>query len=380
MKRMKMIASAAIAATLVVAPLAGCGTSAQQAETQQADTQQQEPAQQASEEEQSVIDYMVLVNKQNKLPDGWEDEVDLVEEESLLYDEPARVERKAYEAYQALKEDLAKEGVSVELDSAYRSVAHQQEVVEEFTEQYGEDYVKTHVAVPGYSEHHTGLALDLFLVIDGEQVVENEDMLKHPEVWEKVHAKLADHGFILRYLEGKEDITGYDYEPWHIRYLDDEKVAHEIMDKGITFEEYLGVAEQAKEANAQAAEAEKASQPAGEYTVDYGTSKLYSHDDIDSAIAVVMDEFDGWKGCTMKSIAFTDDDTCTSNLEYANSLREEGAPEFDQAMVLTSTFHSPSVEEAQGTAWEPDTDYEDYSWTLARTDGGAWQLLAWGYA
>ena len=122
--------------------------------------------------------------------------------------------------------------------------------------------MKQYVAVPGFSEHHTGLALDLYLIIDGKDVVLNEDMVQYPEIWEKIHAKLADHGFILRYLEGKEDITGYSYEPWHIRYIDDPAVAKEIMDEGITLEEYLGVAEEAKAANKAAEEEAEAAEAA----------------------------------------------------------------------------------------------------------------------
>ena len=53
------------------------------------------------------------------------------------------------------------------------------------------------------------------------------------------HAKLADYGFILRYLDGMEHITGYGYEPWHIRYVKDVDIAKEISDAGITLEEYL---------------------------------------------------------------------------------------------------------------------------------------------
>ncbi len=184
------------------------------------------------------IDYMVLVNKENPLPETWEDELRIVRSVNSLGDE-VEIEEKAYEAYLQLKEALAEEGVYVDLDSAYRSVAEQQKIVDDFTERYGEDYVKQYVAVPGYSEHHTGLALDLYLNIDSVDVYMNEDMVLHPEIWEKIHARLADFGFILRYLEGKEDITGYAYEPWHIRYIDDIDIAGEIMEKGITLEEYL---------------------------------------------------------------------------------------------------------------------------------------------
>ena len=150
------------------------------------------------------------------------------------------VEEKAYDAYLELKDDLEKENVYVDLDSSRRSVAEQQKIWDDFTVKYGEDYTKRYVAVPGYSEHHTGLALDLYLNIDGVDVYENEDMVEYPEIWAKIHEKLAEHGFILRYLEGKESITGYGYEPWHIRYVGSADTAREIKEKGITLEEYLG--------------------------------------------------------------------------------------------------------------------------------------------
>lgn len=313
-----------------------------------------------------TIDYMVLVNKQHKLPDDWEANVDLVEQESLLYDDPVKVERKAYEAWAGLKEDLAAEDVLVELDSCYRSVAAQQEVMDEFTKEYGEEYAKRIVATPGYSEHHTGLALDLFLVIDDEYVYENEEMEKHPDVWEKVHAKLSEHGFILRYLPQRKIFTGYSYEPWHIRYIDDTDAAREIMDDALTFEEYLGEVQPCV---------------AG-CVVDYGKSDVYEDSDIDSALGTVLDEFCTWDGCVMTRFAYAGDDACGDDeLEYVNSLRDEGADEFSQAIVLVTDFRSPSAEQAEGTAWEPDTDYENYTWHLGRTDAdSAWQLLTWGYA
>ncbi|MCR5795847.1 MAG: M15 family metallopeptidase [Solobacterium sp.] len=184
------------------------------------------------------IDYLALVNKENALPADWEETVETVHMTNSLGDD-VEVEKAAYDAYLKLKEDLEADGVYVDLDSARRSVEAQQEIVDSFTEKYGEDYVKRYVAVPGYSEHHTGLALDLYLVIDGRDVYLNEDMVEYPEIWAKIHEKLGKYGFILRYLEGKEAITGYSYEPWHIRYVNDPKIASEIMEKGITLEEYL---------------------------------------------------------------------------------------------------------------------------------------------
>ena len=189
--------------------------------------------------EKKGIDYLVLVNKENKLPDDWEEKLETVTVKNSLGDD-VEVEKEAYDAYLKLKEALAAEDVHVDLDSARRSVEEQQRIWDDFMEKYGETYTKRTVAVPGYSEHHTGLALDLYLNIDGEDVYYNEDMVEYPEVWEKIHAKLAEFGFILRYLDGKEAITGYGYEPWHIRYVGSVEIAKEITDKGITFEEYLG--------------------------------------------------------------------------------------------------------------------------------------------
>ena len=105
-------------------------------------------------------------------------------------------------------------------------------------EKYGEEYTVSHVAVPGYSEHHTGLALDLFLIVDGQIMYENEDLEKYPEIWAKIHELAPDYGFILRYPEGKEDITGYSYEPWHLRYVGAD-LAKVITEEGLTLEEYI---------------------------------------------------------------------------------------------------------------------------------------------
>lgn len=118
---------------------------------------------------------------------------------------------------------------------------------------------------------------------------------------------------------------------------------------------------------------------AADFELDYGTSELYTKDDIDAAVDAIMAEFNTWKGAQMKKLAFTDDATCEDNVAYVNELRDEGADEFDQAIVFTSTFHSPSAKDAENTAWNPDTDYEGWTWFLARTDGGEWELLTWGY-
>ena len=196
------------------------------------------------------IDYMVLVNRLHPLPEGWEDDISTVTVTNSVGDS-VEVETKAYAAYLLLKADLEKnDGIYLELDSGRRSVAEQQDIMDRFIAKYGADYAAKTVAVPGYSEHHTGLALDLYFRLRNDDgtftdVYYNEDMTK-PEyrgIWEAIHAKLADYGFILRYPPDTQSVTGYDYEPWHIRYLDNAETAGKIMGQpGMTLEAWLGAA------------------------------------------------------------------------------------------------------------------------------------------
>ena len=200
---------------------------------------------------QQKYDYLVLVNKQNKLPDDWEANVVLVDaqndmtgiemndDNSYLATDVFKVETKTLEAFRQLQAACAKDGITILLDSTYRSVARQEELWAEFEKEYGEDYCKKYVAVPGYSEHHTGLVIDICIVKDGVIINDNDQMIAEKDIFSKIHAKLADYGFILRYLEGKDYITGYSYEPWHFRYVGVD-AAKEITEKGLTLEEYLG--------------------------------------------------------------------------------------------------------------------------------------------
>ena len=363
MKKMLSIAIICMAACLA---LAGCGTneastsasaSSASSASPSSDSAQTSSASAPSEAEQSQgIDYLALVNKLNPLPDGWEDALETVHMTNSVGDD-VEVEKKAYDAYLELKAELEQEGVYVDLDSARRSVADQQRIMDEFTKEKGADYAKKTVATPGFSEHHTGLALDLYLIIDGKDVTENDDMMQYPEVWEKIHAKLADHGFILRYLDGDEHITGYGYEPWHIRYLDNVDIAKDITSQGITFEEY------------------KAGKVYPEVAYDYGKSDLYTTEELEQAAIQAKCEFATFAGCELHSLRYAGDECNTKkNLDWLNSLDENA--KYTQVAELLSDFHSP-VE--GGGAWEPDTEMKDYQWWLAREEGKGWQLVTFGY-
>ena len=188
-----------------------------------------------------ILDYLVLVNKQFKLPDNWEKALRprLMTIPDFEGDKDHQVERETYLMFLKLRDSLLLDGIQIELDSCYRSVEAQEDLWQRFEKEYGLEYVQKYVAVPGYSEHHTGLAIDICLVKDGVTIDENDDMIAERDIFAVIHQKLADYGFILRFPEGKEDITGYSYEPWHLRYVGSPEIAHEIMDAGITLEEYL---------------------------------------------------------------------------------------------------------------------------------------------
>ena len=305
--------------------------------------------------EEEGIDYMVLVNKLNKLPEDWESKLKTVHFTNSI-GEDVEVEEKAYEAYQKLQKDLEAEGIYVDLDSARRSIEAQQQIVDDFTAEYGAEYTAKVVAVPGYSEHHTGLALDLYLIVDGKDIIYNEDLVTYPEIWEAIHAKLAQYGFILRYLEGKEHITGYAYEPWHIRYIDDPEAAKEIMDKGMTFEGYLGAVNET------------------DVTLDCGSSELYTEEEIDEVITLIKCRFASWKDCELHSITYAGDEASAEGLEYINSLDENS--QYSRCMELLMDFHSPKEESG---SFEPDYEYENYQWYVGLNEKDEWDIVSWGY-
>ena len=183
--------------------------------------------------------YLVLVNKENKLPDNWEEIAELVEVKNS-FGKYLKIEKETLEKFNELRSDLLKEWVDIELDSAYRSFSIQNEFFEKFKEEYGEEYASNYAAPAGYSEHHTWLAIDICLKKEnGEIISENHEMIVELWVFDKVHKKMVEYWFILRYPDWKDSITWYSYEPRHLRYIWDADIAKEIMEKWLTLEEYL---------------------------------------------------------------------------------------------------------------------------------------------
>ena len=185
-------------------------------------------------------DFLILVNPFHKIPDEYFDGLELVEMRGYD-DEVFRVEKQTARQFCELQKASADKGIRILLSSAYRSIEKQQAIKEEFIAEYGEDYARRFVAAPGYSEHHTGLALDFVAEIGGRWLIENNEIIERAGELQPVYELLPEYGFILRYLKGKEEITGYPAEPWHIRYVGDPEAAARIAAQGIVLEEYLRI-------------------------------------------------------------------------------------------------------------------------------------------
>lgn len=154
------------------------------------------------------------------------------------------VDRRMYPDLQEMMDDARREGLSPMVCSGFRSVEDQQELYEDKVRQFlAEGFSQSEaeaesikwVAYPGTSEHHTGLAVDIVSVynqrLDSTQENTPEQQWLMENSWK--------YGFILRYPNGKTDITGIYYEPWHYRYVGKEAAA-EIYESKLTLEEYLG--------------------------------------------------------------------------------------------------------------------------------------------
>ncbi len=179
---------------------------------------------------------LILANPWNTLPENF-----TVETKSFTNGHS--VDKRIFNDLERMLEDAGKEGLSPIICSSYRSLEKQKTLFENKIGKYlnnglsNEDAaVETAkwIAVPGTSEHQTGLAVDI--VAKSYQMLDKEQENTPEQKW--LMENSYKYGFILRYPENKSDITGISYEPWHYRYVGKE-VAKEIYENGICLEEYL---------------------------------------------------------------------------------------------------------------------------------------------
>ena len=183
-------------------------------------------------------EILSLVNKQYALPADYIPS-DLVTPDvrfPFTEDLPKKQMREvAANALEEMFDAGDKAGLDLFAQSGYRSFDRQEALFASYSEENGEKAANKYSARPGESEHQTGLTMDITspdinydLNIEFGETDEGK--------WVKEHA--AEFGYIIRYPEGKEDITKYQYEPWHLRYVG-KKAAKEIVDQDLTLEEYI---------------------------------------------------------------------------------------------------------------------------------------------
>lgn len=179
----------------------------------------------------------VLVNKQNMLPSSYEPKDLVYPNIAFTFSEKndkRKMRQVAATAIEKLFAGAAKDGIPLAGVSAYRSYATQKALFDSYVKQDGLEKAKTYSAVPGTSEHETGLAIDVS-GSNGKCAAADCFGGTKEAIWLEKHA--AEYGFIIRYPQGKTAITGYQYEPWHLRYVGTD-IANEIQSKNLTMEEY----------------------------------------------------------------------------------------------------------------------------------------------
>lgn len=189
--------------------------------------------------------YTALVNPYNKLPEDYEPDDLVYPDVKFIFSEKIEkrmMRKEAAEALEKLFEGAEDDGFQLAGVSAYRSHAAQTKLFDRYVKRDGYEKARTYSALPGTSEHETGLAVD---VTSGDGSCAAADCFGDTEeaAWLAKHA--AEFGFIVRYPKGKDDITGYQYEPWHLRYVGVD-LAGELADSGLTLEEHYNAVPVAK--------------------------------------------------------------------------------------------------------------------------------------
>ena len=163
----------------------------------------------------TCIDGIIIVNKKIGLPKWYNPGINKI----------------ALEAFHNMRECAKEEKVNLEIISGFRSYEYQKKIYQEYVNKFGMEKTDTFSAKPGHSEHQTGLAFDI--CDDSDNFIGTKE-----DLWLKNNA--YKFGFIIRYPKGKEYITGYKYEPWHVRYVGC-FVAKRIFERNITLEEYFNL-------------------------------------------------------------------------------------------------------------------------------------------
>lgn len=182
-------------------------------------------------------DLYLLVNKSNRLSGSYcpGDLFALNENKSNDYIDKNYIpllRKIVLKDYYELKKHALKDKLNFAVESGFRSYDYQMALYIKYVKEYGLDKTSSLVAYPGTSEHQTGLAID-FCALEDEYF--SRDLNNEERLW--LQGNCYKHGFILRYPSDKENITGYEFEPWHYRYVG-KSLANHLTENDLTLEEY----------------------------------------------------------------------------------------------------------------------------------------------
>lgn len=174
---------------------------------------------------------LMLTNKYYHLDKSYNSDNMVKVSNTYAYGTDQMLTSDTFEAFKEMWTSAKSEGLTLIINSSYRSYEDQENVYEYYKATKGEEEADLIAAHPGFSEHQTGMALDLQTYGSTGKTFENFDEFK----WLEKNA--YKYGFILRYPKDKEYLTGYEYESWHFRYVGKEAAKY-IQENKITFDEY----------------------------------------------------------------------------------------------------------------------------------------------
>lgn len=175
--------------------------------------------------------FYTLVNKYNYLREDFVPN-NLVELEAPYAREGIYLVKSARDKFYELVKKASEEGLTIRAISAYRGYTYQKRLYDKYVENDGIAKADTYSARPGFSDHQTGL------VVDVDNSINSFEGFTNTKEYQWMLANSYKYGFILRYPEGKEAITGYQFESWHYRFVG-VKLAKKIKASNLTFDEYF---------------------------------------------------------------------------------------------------------------------------------------------
>lgn len=179
-------------------------------------------------------EYLMLVNKYNALSSSFipTNLTTISVHDSWGESGTQMIKEVVYNAFTNMKDAATSYNINLMINSSFRSYESQDEIYTSYKEDRGMRYADTYAARAGHSEHQTGLALDIYSLEDP-----SKSTFEGSNTYNWLISNCYKYGFILRYPSDKTEITGFDSEPWHYRYVGIE-IATDITELGITFDEY----------------------------------------------------------------------------------------------------------------------------------------------